>query len=183
MLPIENKVAKTDVAEKPPVVETPKTETKRAEETPTVAAENPTNSNKIQRVENADVRNAAVSNKIETPPVFNASSKTEMPAVNAPTDEPKSSSPIAVGSLIGYATQKSNPIYPPMARNMRLTGIVKVELMIDENGLVAQVQNTSGPVMLQRAAMDAARKWKFKPFIRGGQATKATGFVNFNFSL
>jgi TonB family protein len=70
-----------------------------------------------------------------------------------------------------------------MARNMRLTGIVKVELVIDENGQVSQVQNTSGPAMLQRAAMDAARKWKFKPFMRDGQATKATGFVNFNFSL
>ena len=70
-----------------------------------------------------------------------------------------------------------------MARNMRLTGVVKVELIIDESGQVTQVQNTSGPAMLQRAAMDAAKKWRFKPFTRDGQATKATGFVSFNFSL
>ncbi|HLM61399.1 MAG TPA: energy transducer TonB, partial [Pyrinomonadaceae bacterium] len=74
-------------------------------------------------------------------------------------------------------------VYPPMARNMRMTGVVKVDLVIDEDGKVAEVQNTSGPPMLQRAAMDAVRKWKFKPFVRDGQATKATGFVSFNFSL
>ena len=64
-----------------------------------------------------------------------------------------------------------------------MTGVVKVDLVIDENGQVAEVQNTSGPPMLQRAASDAVKKWKFKPFTRGGQATKALGFVNFNFSL
>ncbi len=95
----------------------------------------------------------------------------------------KNDSPMAVGSLVNYATQKANPVYPLIARNMRMTGIVKVELMIDENGQVAQVQNTSGPPMLKQAATDAIKKWKFKPFTRDGQATKATGFVNFNFSL
>ncbi len=102
----------------------------------------------------------------------------------APNNElPKNDSPLAIGSLIGYATEKANPVYPPTARNMRMTGIVKVELEIDETGKVARVQNTSGPPMLQRAATDAVKKWKFKPFTRGGQTTKATGFVNFNFSL
>jgi len=171
LLPIEKTTAKTEQTEKPPVVETPKLETKRADETPRVATENSTNSNKTPRVENLDAQKVAAQNKTETP------------VVNAPTDASKDSSPIAIGSLIGYATQKPNPVYPPMARNMRLTGVVKVELVIDETGQVAQVQNTSGPAMLQRAATDAARKWKFKPFVRDGQATKATGFVSFNFSL
>lgn len=97
--------------------------------------------------------------------------------------EAKNTSPLQVGSLVGFATQKSNPVYPTMAKSMRLTGVVKVDLVIDENGLVAEVQNLSGPAMLQRAATDAVKKWKFKPFIRDGQATKATGFVSFNFSL
>ncbi|MDQ3041006.1 MAG: TonB family protein [Acidobacteriota bacterium] len=170
-LPVENTVAKIEPPEKLPVVETPKPEIKRAETTPIVAANNSTNSNKTRSEENSGASNVATQNK------------TEAPIINASADSPKISSPIAVGSLINYATQKSNPVYPPMARNMRLTGIVKVELMIDETGQVSQVQNTSGPAMLQRAAMDAARKWKFKPFTRDGQATKATGFVSFNFSL
>jgi protein TonB len=66
---------------------------------------------------------------------------------------------------------------------MRLTGIVKVELLVNEAGDVDSVKNTSGPAMLQRAALEAIRRWKFKPFVRDGQPVKAAGFVSFNFSL
>ncbi len=127
---------------------------------------------RIRRVETTlpEANAAKIENKVEPP-------------VKVKTDEAKSLSPIEVGSLVNYATQKSNPVYPLMARSMRMTGIVKVDLVIDENGQVAGVQNLSGPAMLQRAATDAVKKWKFKPFTRDGQATKATGFVSFNFSL
>jgi protein TonB len=92
-------------------------------------------------------------------------------------------SPLQVGSLVEYATQKVNPTYPPQAKTLRMTGMVKVEVTIDEQGQVAAVQNTSGPPLLQRAASDALKKWKFKPFVRDGQPVKAKGFVNFNFNL
>lgn len=91
--------------------------------------------------------------------------------------------PVDVGSLIAYATKQQAPIYPPAARSMRATGVVKVEVTVNETGEVAEVQKTSGPTLLQSAAKDAIRKWKFKPFTRDGQPVKATGFVNFNFSL
>ena len=91
--------------------------------------------------------------------------------------------PMDVGSLIAYATQRQAPVYPPAAKSMRATGIVKVEVTVSESGEVAEVQKTTGPMMLQTAAKDAIRKWKFKPFVRGGQPVKAIGFVNFNFSL
>lgn len=92
-------------------------------------------------------------------------------------------SPMKVGSLLEYATKQAKPVYPPAARTVRQTGVVKVEVIIDESGEVAEVQNSSGPSMLQSAAKDAIRKWKFKPFMRDGQPVKATGFVSFNFAL
>ena len=163
-------VAKLEPAEKAPVVETPKVEFKKVEESPIAAAENSTAQTKTRRTE--DTPTAPTQNKTETP-----TNNTAQPNMT------KDGSPLAVGSLVGYATQKSNPVYPAAAKSMRMTGVVKVELVIDEAGQVTQVQNTSGPAMLQRAAMDAVKKWKFKPFTRDGQATKATGFVSFNFSL
>jgi protein TonB len=91
--------------------------------------------------------------------------------------------PLDVGSLLAYATKQTQPVYPAAAKTMRTTGIVKVEVTIDENGNVASVQNASGPFLLQDAAKDAIRKWRFRPFTRDGQAVKATGFVSFNFAL
>jgi periplasmic protein TonB len=54
---------------------------------------------------------------------------------------------------------------------------------VSETGEVTQVQKASGPMMLQAAAKDAIKRWKFKPFLRDGQPVKATGFVSFNFAL
>lgn len=94
----------------------------------------------------------------------------------------KEVSPLQVGSLIEYATEKVSPTYPPAARTVRMTGTVRVEVLVTEDGKV-EVKNTSGPSMLQRAALDAIKRWKFKPFMRDGQPVKATGYVSFNFNL
>ena len=99
------------------------------------------------------------------------------------TTSSKPTGPVAVGSLLPYVSKQAAPVYPPAARTMRATGIVKVEVTVDEAGNVAEVQNASGPALLQASAKDAIRKWKFRPIMVDGQAVKATGFVNFNFSL
>ena len=102
-----------------------------------------------------------------------------------PTETPADdASPVKVGSLLEFAVQKSNPVYPPTAKAMRQTGVVRVEVVVDEEGKVTNVQNLSGPTLLQLAAKDAVKKWKFKPFLNSdGQPVKATGYLSFNFNL
>ncbi len=127
------------------------------------------------------------SRRVETAAAENSSSQNNntitQTSIAANTETSKETTPIKVGSLIEYATKKTNPVYPVSAKTLRMTGVVKVELVIDETGQVAEVAKTSGPAMLQRAATDAVRKWKFKPFVRDGESVKAMGFVSFNFSL
>lgn len=105
------------------------------------------------------------------------------PIVNVPSVPVAAGSTIEVGPLLSYATKQSPPVYPNAARSARQVGTVKVEVMVNENGEVAKVEKTTGPMMLQNAAKDAILKWKFRPFVRDGQPVKATGFVSFNFSL
>jgi protein TonB len=104
---------------------------------------------------------------------------TETPKIVAPKDN----TPIDAGSLLPFATRQASPVYPPAAKTMRTKGVVRVDVTINETGDVAEVQKTSGPAMLQGAAKDAIKKWKFKPFVRDGQPVRATGFVSFNFAL
>ncbi len=116
--------------------------------------------------------------------VSSAPKEETKPAEPVNTEAVIDTSPLDVGgSLIQYATSQAKPVYPPAAKVVRATGVVKVEITIDESGDVSEVQKTSGPSLLQMAAKDAIRKWKFKPFMRDGVPVKATGFVNFNFSL
>ena len=167
----------------------PQTETAaKAENPPTgapkEAAKKPDEVSKISPI-NSSVQ-AKITN-VETQPNENKTnlneSKTEPQAVSNNADLSKTNAPIAVGSLIDYVTQKVNPVYPAAAKTVRMSGVVKVDVIVDEDGKVAEVEKTSGPAMLQRAAADAIKKWKFKPFVRDGQPTKATGYVSFNFNL
>ncbi|GIU82243.1 MAG: TonB family protein [Acidobacteria bacterium] len=91
-------------------------------------------------------------------------------------------SPLQVGSLIEYVTKKINPIYPSQAKALKISGIVKVEILIDEKGRVISIEKVSGPELLQQAAIEAVKKWEFKPFMKNGSFVKARGFVSFNFS-
>jgi TonB family protein len=91
--------------------------------------------------------------------------------------------PLQIGSLIEYATKKTTPIYPPQAKIFRASGIVRVEILIDESGKVLSVEKVSGPAVLQPSAIEAVKKWEFKPFMKNGKPVKAKGFVNFNFNL
>jgi periplasmic protein TonB len=130
----------------------------------------------------------------QTPSEKPAETNTVQPDTTTPTvaEKPKtlpspdavvSTNPVEIGSLKEYATRIVSPTYPAVAKSMRMTGAVKIDFTVDEKGEVTTIQNSSGPDMLKRAAIDALKKWKFKPFERDGQPTKATGFVTFNFAL
>ena len=164
-------------------IETPTEVNKKIDDTPkpaeTIAKNEPKPNNQRQRL-------IVGQNKQPTEtPAKQEEPKTETPTETvAQTDtDSNDTSPLTVGSLLEFATKRVNPVYPPQARTMRMSGVVKVEVTVDENGNVTEVQNTNGPGLLQRSAVEAVKKWQFKPFLRNGQPIKATGFVNFNFTL
>ena len=147
-------------------------------DTPTEKTVNEQSQDEPKNIDNAPKTNVEPTNNGRTRVVPNANT-----TVKNDTNAANPGNPVEVGSLLEYATQKVNPIYPQNARTIRQTGVVKVELTIDENGQVSSVQKLSGPSLLRNAAEDAVKKWKFKPFVRDGQPVKATGFVSFNFNL
>ena len=55
------------------------------------------------------------------------------------------------------------PVYPEIAKRMRIGGVVKLEVTVDAEGRVTDVKAVSGNQMLSVAAEDAVRKWRFVP--------------------
>lgn len=133
-------------------------------------------------IDNGNKATATAQNSPTRSRLANANAPTNLPETTPNAASASSDKPVEVGSLVAYATERVSPNYPPAAKTIRMTGTVRVELEMDETGKVA-VKNTSGPSMLQRAAVDALKKWKFKPVVRDGQPVRATGFVSFNFNL
>lgn len=101
----------------------------------------------------------------------------------ASTTNGKTETPVAVGSLLDFASEKVQTIYPSSAKSLRVTGIVRVEMVVDEKGSVSEITRVTGPLQLHNAARDAALRWKFRPLVRDGAAVRMGGFLNFNFSL
>ena len=117
-------------------------------------------------------------------PVSPAAAPVRQRVVGGGSPEPKKSeTTVAVGSLIDFASEKVQAIYPSAAKSLRVTGLVRVEVLLDEKGNVSSVTKVTGPLQLQNAARDAALKWKFRPVLRDGTPVRASGFINFNFSL
>ncbi|HXF43680.1 MAG TPA: TonB family protein [Pyrinomonadaceae bacterium] len=80
------------------------------------------------------------------------------------------------------AVRLVTPVYPPIARQSRIGGLVTVEVEIDTEGNVTSAKATSGHTMLRGAAEEAARRSKFKPSNYNGEPIKARGVITFNFT-
>ena len=80
------------------------------------------------------------------------------------------------------AVQKTQPTYPPIARQMNLSGRVLLDITVDTNGSVEKVDIVSGNPILAGSASQAAKQWKFQPFTADGKNTEAIIRIGFDFS-
>jgi TonB family protein len=80
------------------------------------------------------------------------------------------------------AISKPAPAISPMARNLKISGHVEVEVSIDPSGSVSDVKPLVGPPVLSVGVVYAVRKWKFTPFTDGnGTASAAITTLGFDF--
>jgi TonB family protein len=116
-----------------------------------------------------------------SPNVPGAQGQVETPPAAPPPPLPQDPEKVSEGVLQGSAMIRVNPVYPPSARKMNATGTVEVEVTISEKGLVVDATAISGHFALRSAAVEAARKWVFKPAIFGGAPVKIKGVLTFTF--
>jgi protein TonB len=76
------------------------------------------------------------------------------------------------------------PKFPPEMRREGIGGVVTVKCTIDEKGNVTEptVEKASNPAFVQ-PALDALRKWKFKPAKRGGTPVPLKVSIPIQFSI
>lgn len=85
--------------------------------------------------------------------------------------------------LNSEAISLPKPIYPPLARQIRLQGQVVVQVLIDERGKVISAQSVSGHDLLTLAAKNAALQARFTPTMIGDQPVKVSGVIIYNFVM
>lgn len=90
---------------------------------------------------------------------------------------------ISQGISQGLLIKKVAPSYPPQAIRMRIQGAVTLEAKVGKDGSIADVKQISGNASLGQSAMEAVRKWKYKPYLLNGQPVEIWTQVTVNFQL
>jgi protein TonB len=79
--------------------------------------------------------------------------------------------PMQVGGDVKPARMLNSvsPVYPMLAKNQHVEGDVRVDALIDANGQISAMKVVSGPALLQHAATEALRQWKYQPATLDGK--------------
>jgi protein TonB len=109
----------------------------------------------------------------------------EPPPPPPPVAPPVERKPFKVGGAI-RAPQRivaTAPVYPPVAITARVEGEVQLEALIDEQGRVSSVRVTKSVPLLDAAAVDAVRTWRYTPTLLNGVPVSVLMTVKVTFSL
>ena len=121
------------------------------------------------------------STKPPTPVADSDATPAPTPVATATTTGPEPQL-VSTGSLSGRETKRVTPVYPPQAKTHNVTGTVRVFAIVDENGRI-WVTNSEGPMLLRKAAEDAARGWTFPPSLVNTRPVRFAGYIDFDFKL
>ena len=84
----------------------------------------------------------------------------------APVEEVKR---IAVSTLDpGRLIHMVEPVYPPIAKTVHISGTVELQAVIGTDGRVRELNVISGPALLRQAAIEAVKQWVYKPPVLNG---------------
>lgn len=100
--------------------------------------------------------------------------------------EPESDEPIHIGQGVTkpVKTYEPPPRYPEIARKARIQGVVILQSIIDEQGLVRDVKVLRGlPMGLTEAAVEAVRQWRFEPATLRGRPVAVYYNLTVSFTL
>jgi peptidyl-prolyl cis-trans isomerase A (cyclophilin A) len=90
---------------------------------------------------------------------------------------------ISPGVAAGLLEEHQVPIYPPDAKKAHVSGTVVLTAVIGTDGLIKDLQIASGPDMLQQAAFDAVKMWRYRPYLLNGQPVEVHTTINVIFTL
>src|SRR5437588_9474737 len=102
-----------------------------------------------------------------------------------PPPKPKQTGPLRVGGNVQAARiiNRVQPVYPPLARQTRISGTVRLHAIIGKDGTIQQLEVLNGHPLLQQSALDAVRQWRYQPTLLNGEPVEVDTTIDVIFSL
>jgi periplasmic protein TonB len=106
-------------------------------------------------------------------------------AGGAPPPPKPNVSRVRVGGAVQAAklVNRVQPMYPPLARQTRISGTVRLHAIIGKDGTVQQLSVESGHPLLVQAALDAVKQWRYQPTLLNGEPVDVDTEIDVIFSL
>ena len=90
---------------------------------------------------------------------------------------------ISAGVAVGLLVSKAPIVYPIDAKKAGVSGTVVLSAIIGRDGTVEDLQVVSGPEMLQQAALDSVKQWRYRPYLLNGDPVEVRTTINIIFTL
>jgi protein TonB len=90
---------------------------------------------------------------------------------------------ISQGVSQGLLIKRVQPRYPQNALSMRVQGAVQMEATINKEGNISNLKVLSGDAVLARAATEAVKQWRYKPYFLNGEPVEIQTQITVNFRL
>jgi len=90
---------------------------------------------------------------------------------------------ISQGVTEGRLIQKIEPLYPTLARAARIQGQVVLAAIISKSGEIQNLVLVSGHPLLVPAALDAVKRWRYRPYLLNGEPVEIETTITVNFEL
>lgn len=104
-----------------------------------------------------------------------------------PPPPPEKTGPqrVHVGGNVQAArlVKEVKPAYPPMAKQARISGTVRLKAIIGPDGAIRNLNVISGHPMLVQSAISAVKQWVYKPTVLNGQPVEVDTEIDVNFTL
>jgi protein TonB len=78
---------------------------------------------------------------------------------------------------------QTKPVYPPIAVAAHVEGTVILAATISKTGSIENLRVSSGPPLLQKAALDAVETWRYQPYVLDGNPVEVETTVSVTFTL
>lgn len=103
----------------------------------------------------------------------------------APPPPPTQVKRITVGGQVTAAklVNRVTPQYPPLARQTRVSGAVKLHAIISKDGSIMELSVISGHPLLVQAAISAVKEWRYQPTLLNGQPVEVETTIDVLFNL
>ena len=100
-------------------------------------------------------------------------------------EKPAGPQRIRVGGNVQQANliRKVTPLYPPLAKQARIQGVVRFTAIIGKDGTIQNLQLVSGHPLLVEAAKQAVSQWQYKPTLLNGDPVEVVTTIEVNFTL